>query len=716
MAQMIPVPPAHAFSHHAVSSSTPEDFLIDIVEGSDSDYDAQMHGQMNTRNRRKQSASILTTFHCWKLTKATPKTKDGAPSWKRAELVRMTLPSDELESQVKKQRKAKSLTEMYEALSADQRQQVEVLIQQQRRDETKKYARWEIAAIHRELLNNLRTRIRETTFIRIILCRDDRRKVENTTTDHETFGTGVISNISDLNDLSDSLLKQTETIISQRLPLPKAQTRVKKAVREDVINIIPVSSIDNTHVNVPSMASPPRSARLQSPDTTWGNQAPLWQSPTINIEQDNMLRNQPNHRRPQQGFEVQNNQQLDHVQNALAYMAHINTTTCTQTGGKIYEDQSALLGPWSPRQSQHVVSTFEYNPHAMPTGPNGESVPQVISPHLGPQPSNGKQDYFEQHFTAPLGKVAEPSIARQYHKTNNDKPPLVASHNAMDSELHRTSPNTKIQVSTNEDWPDYNPVLESSTPILPQPQQQNREENHTAERLRREDVLFWRTQAQLSHSRSSSSIGDHSSTLASPEQSSPPTSVSGDGIAPQFQYHERDAHAPVRFGQQLAAHDFLRPKQDGQREQPLKLPQRDQYDHKPPTRRVVSFEDESFEPFDRQPAPRSVPNAHKPSMYSSDNCTRPSAPDPPEPKADYSTYRTQRYQPQQPLELENISILERLNERLDHLELRQAEGATRKAVEAAQKRRELEKKEAYERGVEDAMAWKARSGGFGSFG
>jgi hypothetical protein len=49
------------------------------------------------------------------------------------------------------------------------------------------------------------------------------------------------------------------------------------------------------------------------------------------------------------------------------------------------------------------------------------------------------------------------------------------------------------------------------------------------------------------------------------------------------------------------------------------------------------------------------------------------------------------------------------------MELRQAESATRKAVEAAQKRRELERKEAYERGIEDAMAWKARSGGFGSF-
>jgi hypothetical protein len=60
-------------------------------------------------------------------------------------------------------------------------------------------------------------------------------------------------------------------------------------------------------------------------------------------------------------------------------------------------------------------------------------------------------------------------------------------------------------------------------------------------------------------------------------------------------------------------------------------------------------------------------------------------------------------------------MLERLSERLDHMELRQAESATRRAVEAAQKRREAERKEAYERGIEDAMAWKARSGGFGGF-
>ncbi|KAH0389855.1 hypothetical protein KCU89_g16229, partial [Aureobasidium melanogenum] len=206
-----------------------------------------------------------------------------------------------------------------------------------------------------------------------------------------------------------------------------------------------------------------------------------------------------------------------------------------------------------------------------------------------------------------------------------------------------------------------------------------------------------------------------SSTLASLEESSPPTSVSGDGVAPQFQYHERDAHAPGRFGQQLAAHSFLRPNQDRQQEQPPKMPQRSQTDYKPQTRRTVSFEDEAYGNSDRQHALHPVSNVRDPSVYIPDNYTRLSAPDPPEPKANYSPYQPHRYQPQQSWELDNTSMLERLNERLDHMELRQAEGATRRAVEAAQKRRELEKKEAYERGIEDAMAWKARSGGVGSF-
>lgn len=721
------MPPANVYSQHDARSSdfpcTPDDFLIDIVEGSDSDYDAQLNREINTKRRKKQSAPIIATFHCWKLTKAAPKTKDGAPSWKRAELVQMTLPSDELESQVKKQRKTRSLIEMYEALSADQRQQVEVLIQQQRRDETNKYARWEIAAIHREVLNNLRTRIRETTFIRIILCRDDRRKVEKAAPDHKTTSAGVVSNISDLNDLSNPLPKQTEIKDDQRLPplrrQSKGQDRAKRAINESMIDVMPDFSIGSINaINVPPMASTTPSAGLQRPNPAWSNQAPLWQS--LSIEQENFLQNQSDLRRPQPEPEAQNNQQLNHVQNALAYMANVNSNARTQAGGKAYEEphlQSALPGPWFPRQSPPIVPAFGYDSHAMPNQrPIGESMPQMNPPYLGPPTKNGKQDYFEQQSRALYEVTAEPSMAMQYHYTNDNTPALVASHQAMASEAHRKSPSTKIQVPADADWPDYSPDMEPSPFPSPQAQQQTRHEKHSAERLRREDVLFWRTQTQLSHSRSSSSLDGQSSTLASLEQSSPPTSISGDGVAPQFQYHERDSHAPGRFGQQLATHDFLRPNQDRQREQPLKLPQRGQDYYRSPTRRGVSFEDELFEINDRQHAPRPIMKARDPGRYSPDNYTRPSAPDPPEPKASNSPYHSQRYQPQQSWESDNTSMLERLNERLDHMELRQAEGATRRAVEAAQKRRELEKKEAYERGVEDAMAWKARSGGFGSCG
>ncbi|KAI4736861.1 hypothetical protein E4T50_12655 [Aureobasidium sp. EXF-12298] len=725
MAQRIPVPPANAYSHHAMPSDflcTPDDFLIDIVEGSDSVYNAPLNRQIDTKHRKKQSAPILATFHCWKLTKAAPKTKDGALSWKRAAVVQTTLPSDELESQVKKQLKAKSLIDMYEALSTDQRQQVEVLIQQQRRDETNKHARWEIAAIHREVLNNLRTRIRETTFIRIIWSRDDRRKVEKARPGHETTSASVASNISDLNDLSNSLLEQTNTKRDQGLPPPrrefKGQARARKPIGENVIEVMPDLSIGDTHViSVPSMASPLPSARLQGPSPTWNNQAPLWQSPSTNIEHENMLRNRLDQQRPLPGSEVQNDQH--HVQNALAYMANVNSNVRTQAGGRVFEEpqgQSALHEPWFSQQSPPIVPDFRCDSHTMPIERQFEgSTTQRTPPHLGLQSTNCEQDYFGKQSRNPYEEAVEPSMARQYHHANNNAPVLAASHRATDSEANRASPITKIQAPTDSEWPDYNPEMEPSPLPSPQSQQQTRHAKRSAERLRREDVLFWRTQAQLSCSRSSSSLDDQSSTLASLEESSPPTSVSGDGVAPQFQYHEGDAHAPGRFGQQLAAHSFLRPNQDRQQEQPLKMPQRSQTDYKLQTRRTVSFDDEPYGIHDRQHAPQPVPNARGSSMYTPDNYTRPSAPEPPEPKANYSFYQPQRYQPQQTWELDNTSMLERLNERLDHMELRQAEGATRRAVEAAQKRRELEKKEAYERGIEDAMAWKARPGGVGSF-
>ncbi|CAD0113664.1 unnamed protein product [Aureobasidium uvarum] len=724
MAQSIPVPPTYTYFNYTMPSEYPQDsddFLVNVIEGSDSEYDARLSKKTNSVHRKKHVATIQTTLHCWKLTKAAPKIKDGAPSWKRAERAQMTLPSDELELQAKKQRKARSLTEMYETLSTDQRQQVEVLIQEQRRNEVNKYARWEIAAIHREVLNNLRTRIRETTFIRVILSRDDKRKAEKTATEH---GASVASNISDLNDLSDLSLKQTETGGNQRLP-PKrrefqAQSKAKKAINENVIEVLPDPGIGSAYaVNVPSLGSPLPSDRLRS-HREWSNDAPLWYSPSAGPEHEAMPQNQLNQWRPQQDIELQRTQQGHHVQNALAYITSMNQNARTQVQGQVYEDtctQSTLPEPWLSQQSPLKPRAFGYNPHGIPIQQQFEKIStHETSPHLEPQRASSSQDYFGQQFGNQHEIAAKPSFAGPSQIANNNRPALVTADYTKNPEAYRGPPSTKIQISDDTDWPSYNPNMEQLTPPLPQLQQHLKQVNHSAERLRREDVLFWRTQAQLSHSRSSSSLDDQSSTMASPEQSSPPTSVSGDGMPPHFRYDARNDITPGRFGQQLAAHDFLRPNQTRQQEQIPVLPQRRESEYRPATRRGVSFEDEPFEIPDRQYPPQPVQHTFNPSMYHPDNYTRPSAPDPPEPKVNAPPYHPHRYQPRQHTEPENTSMLERLNERLDHMELRQAEGATRRAVEAAQKRRELERKEAYEKGVEDAMAWKARSGDFGNFG
>ncbi|KAI4724256.1 hypothetical protein E4T49_07996 [Aureobasidium sp. EXF-10728] len=695
------------------------DFLVNVIEGSDSEHDARLAKKIDSKHRKKQVAPIQTTFHCWKLTKAAPKIRDAAPSWKRAERAQMTLPSDELESQVKKQCKARSLIEMYEALSTDQRQQVEVLIQEQRQHEVNKYARWEIAAIHREVLNNLRTRIRETTFIRVILSRDDKRKVEKTATEN---GTGVASNISDLNDLSNLLLKQTEVGGDQRLSQKrreyKAQSKAREAINENVIEVLPNPAIEHAYaISVPPPGSPLPFDDLQD-HRKWTNDASLWHASSARPEYVNMPRNQSNEWRSQQDTGLQQTQQPHHVQNALAYMANTNHSARTPAERQVYEEtqaQSTLHGPWLSQQPPSRPPNFDYNPHGISMQQQPErSSTQEASPNIEPWTINSDRDYFGQQFRRPHEEVAKPPFVGQYQFASNNTPAQVTADYTQAPEAFRRSPSTKIQVSTDSDWPSYNPNMEQSTPPLPQVQHQPKQVNHSAERLRREDVLFWRTQAQLSHSRSSSSLDDQSSTIASPEQSSPPTSISGDGMAPQFRYDEGNDFTPGRFGQQLAAHNFLRPNQNRQQEQRPVSPPRRNSDNRPATRRGVSFEDEPYEIPDRQYAP--PPGPFNSSIYNRDNYTRPSAPDPPEPKADFSPYHPQRYQPQQHTEPENASMLERLNERLDHMELRQAEGATRRAVEAAQKRRELDRKEAYEKGVEDAMAWKARSGGFGNFG
>jgi hypothetical protein len=745
MAQRMTMPPAEAYPYYTMPSEyphDPEDTLIDVVEGSDSDYDHQLGRKADSKNRKKHVAPIQTTFHCWMLTKAASKTRDDVPNWKRAERVQMTLSSDELGSQVKKQLKARSLTEMYEALSTDQRQQVEVLLKEKRRDETNKCACWEIAAIHREVRNNMRTRVRETTFIRVILSREDKRKVESPATERKTTKASVASNISDLNDLSDLLLKPEETSDDQyshtRKKEYKARPKVRKGSSQDVIEVMSVPNIDNAFaINVPPMVIPPPMDQSR-PFSTRSNQALFWQLPSGDHRHEDNAQHRPNQWRPRQAPIPQQHEQLDHVHHALVHITNANSNVRTEGAGKFYEitpPQPISREPWFPQQSPPVPPAFEYTSRDGSTQHHlGGATTYGASPHYEARPTNSEQDYFGRQIEKPYEMVTEPFFAKQPQHAHNIVPAMSPSHYPEDPQARRASPRAKIEVSGDSDWPDYDPTMDQPPLPTPPTQQHNKHGNQGAERSRREDVLFWRTQAQLSHSRSVSSLDDQSSTLASPEQSSPLTSVSGDGIGmnrmwtnePEIRYTERDEPIPGRFGQQLAAHSFLRPNQDKQQKQPPMPPRRSQSDYKPPTNRNVSFRDEPFEIPDLQPPlPYNRPT-HNSSIYTPEPYTRPSAPDPPEPKANlgshhpepkanFGSYNPQRYQPRQLVEVENSSMLERLSERLDHMELRQAETATRRAVEAAQKRREAERKEAYERGIEDAMAWKARSGGFGGY-
>ncbi|KAI4834461.1 hypothetical protein E4T44_08788 [Aureobasidium sp. EXF-8845] len=699
--------PAEAHAHYNVSSDyspIPEDALIDVVEGSESDYDHELGRKTESKNRKKHAAPIQTTFHCWTLTKAVPKSRDDAPNWKRAERVQMTLSSDELGSQVKKQLKARSLTEMYEALSTDQRQQVEVLLKEKRLDETNRYASWEIAAIHREVRNNMKTRIRETTFIRAILSREDKRKPETTVPEPRATKAGASSNISDLNDLSDLLLRPVETNEDQyfhaRTQGSKVRPKVRRDPSEDVVEIVSIPNSESRFaVNVPSVVNPSPSNQVQHYPALI-NQGPFWQPSSANYGHDYIAQHRLNQWQPQQALSAQEAQQLNHVHNALAHMANGNHNASPPTAS------------WFPHPPPSIQRPLEHNLRDKSTQQHlGGVASHVASPHYEPRPTNSERDYFERRVEKPYEAVGEPFFAEQPQHAHESTANKVSSHHPENLQALRTPPSAKINDS---DWPDYDPTTEQPSLPTPQAQQHRTHEKQSVERSRREDVLFWRTQAQLSHSRSASSLDDQSSTLASPEQSSPLTSVSGDGVGPsrrwtnepEPRYDDRDEHLPGRFGQQLAAHNFLRPKQD---KTPM-IPRSKQSDYRPPTGRGVSFQDELF----ARPAPHTR-NSHNPSMYTPDAYARPSAPDPPEPKASFSAYHPQRYQPRQNIELKDTSLLERLSERLDNMELRQAESATRKAVEAAQKRRELERKEAYERGIEDAMAWKARSGGFGSF-
>jgi hypothetical protein len=533
---------------------------------------------------------------------------------------------------------------------------------------------------------------------------------------------GASSNISDLNDVSDLLRRPVEPNDDQYLYARrkefKARPKVKRDSSADVVEVVSIPNSESRFaVNVPPVVTPSPSNQAQHYPALM-NQAPFWQPSSTDHGHEFVAQHQLSQWRPQQALSAQDNQQLSHIHDALAHMARANLNARTVASENVYKTlpQPPSAATWSPQQPLPVQRAFEYDSREGPAHQHlGGVATHVASPHYEPRPTTSEQDYFKQGVEKPYEALVEPLFAKQPQHAHDNMANTISSHHPENLQARRTPLSAKIDDS---DWPDYDPTTEQSSLPTPQAQQHQIHGNQSAERSRREDVLFWRTQAQLSHSRSASSLDDQSSTLASPEQSSPLTSVSGDGInssrrwtnEPEPRYTDRDEYLPGRFGQQLAAHNFLRPKQD---KTPM-LPRSKQSDYRPPTGRGVSFQDEPFEIPDTRPAPHTR-NSHNPSIYTPDAYVRPSAPDPPAPRVDFPIYPPKRYQPRQNIEQEDTSLLERLSERLDNMELRQAESATRKAVEAAHKRRELERKEAYERGIEDAMAWKARSGGFGSF-
>ncbi|TIA52065.1 hypothetical protein D6C79_02214 [Aureobasidium pullulans] len=793
MAQRTPVSHVDTYSSYDMQSHHPRtagDVLVNVVEGSGSENEFQTRSKMEVKHRKKQVAPIQTTFYCWKFTKAAPSKDKDAPNWKRAERVQMTLPSDELAAQVKKQCKTRSLTEMYEALSTDQRQQVEVLVQKKRREETSRYANWEIAAIHRETFNNLRTRVRETTFIRVILRREDSRRVASLPQPPKALDT--ISNISDLNDLSSLRSKQVgsgEDLIFRSDRASFETIPKDRRSREDVIEVVSVPDIFQGP-STPPMPPPVPSALISRQNQAWEDRI---KDPSA-FQEDQELSipyYQPSLWRPQQFSTAQQAQQTKHCsheQGALAYIAGMKQDAYGGIEGQQHDQQRYLsrqpqapnlaVGPrplamqpipqmqWRPgpqryqsypqhsdlngdqyqdydakRQQPHPstqrggLGEFEAIVIQQPTEklrrhqtdqiPPRSSLPGIWSEQLLPAPWNFEHsahgistetppslepqlierqtNYFgpriDNHF-----EVVEPLSTTRPPYMNADAPMPITNHYSEGLENRRETLYND-EAPTQSEWPSYNPVAEEAD--LPvshlQPQQQAKRTNQSAERMRREDILFWRTQAQLSHSRSSSSLDDQPSTLASPEQSTPPTSISGERRPLDRRNTDRPTYdPPEQFGQQLSAHEFLRPSSNRQHEKPSV--NRTQNEYRPQNRRGVSFEDQ-------QPS-----NLYAPSPNHQNAYQRPLAPEPPAPQANYVSQHSSQHSRPQHLETDNASMLERLNERLDHMELRQAEGATRKAVEAVQKRRDLERKEVYDRGVEDAMKWtQPRPSGFGRF-
>ncbi|KAI5207445.1 hypothetical protein E4T39_01989 [Aureobasidium subglaciale] len=692
MAHAIPVPPTHTYSDCNMPPTyqrSAEASLIDVVEDTGTGQEHRRSRNPDAKHRNQRIELVQTTFHCWKLTKAAQKSKDGAPNWKRAERVQMSLPSDELEAQAKRQRKTKSLTEAYEALSGDQRKQVEVLVQEKRRDETESFASWDIAAIHRETINNLRTRVRETAFIRVILTREDKRRVENKALANRAAKVNATSDISDLDNPSRSSHIRTQLEEQQNLSSQRGVMRNGSKVRRVTDDVVEVMSVVDLNSNIDMSNGP-------SPNI-WRDQVLDWDVPS----QDQSQRHTPNYRPApwpmQQAIPPQQVEQSCQVKDALTYMS-----------GPMLPD------PWLSERTLPGLNIPEQRFINSP-------VRQYSTQATRHEPATCQE--LRDHFGHDDQKSCEKQPLLDMQPRRMSDASMSDHHYAKNLEAYGNAPPTSSQTPIDSDWPDYNPARDQAANPSPQ---QAKQQSQNAERVRREDILFWRTQAHLSHSRSSSSLDDQSSTLASPQVSSPPTSISGDRLPLNRRYTDKPVYDNVirygekddteHFGHKLAAHDFLRPNQ----EHVPATTQWHQEDYRIPgwhgsgPGQDLSPRNYTREQLDENVTPPTT-HGHSSRAYIPDTYERPYVPEPPERKPIAVPLHSRQYQPQH-AGSESTSMLQRLNERLDHMELRHAEGATRQAVEAAQKRRNLERKEAYERGVEDAMAWKqTRPVEFGGF-
>ncbi|KEQ94327.1 hypothetical protein AUEXF2481DRAFT_5819 [Aureobasidium subglaciale EXF-2481] len=720
MAQAIPIPPTHTYSDYEMPPTyrrSAEVLLVDVVEGTGTGHEHRRSRNPDAKHHSLRNQLIQTTFHCWKLTKAVQKTKHGAPSWKRAERIQMTLPSDELEAQAKRQRKTKSLTEAYEALSGDQRKQVEVLVQEKRRDEPEDFASWEIAAIHRETVNNLRTRVRETAFIRVILTREDKRRAESKAVESRVTNISASSDISDLDNpirLSHPRIQLEE---QQDLSPQVVATRKGAKTRRSTDDVVEILSDPSSNIDTSLGPFTPSMDYTPSPKI-WEGQVLGWDVPSQDQTQRHTLDYQQVPWRMQQAIQPQQVEQSRQVKDTLTYMSDVSNNAFAQTKG-IYTG-STQRPPILPEP------LFQERPPPGLCIPKqrfiNSSVRQYPTKATRHEPSTCQEprDYFGNHVPKPYEKQSffETQSRRMNEASTSDY------HCVKNLGADGDAPPTDGQITADSDWPDYNPAREQVVNPLPQ---QAKQETQNAERIRREDILFWRTQAHLSHSRSSSSLDDQSSILASPQLSSPPTSISGDRVPLTRRYTDKPVYGnvlrngegndPGRFGQQLAAQGSLRPNQ----EHISVTTQWHQKDHKVPAwHEFDPEEDLSLRMSTReQPNQHMMPPTrldHNSGAYIPDIHQRPYVPEPPEPKPNAVLFHSRQYQQPQDAESENTSMLQRLSERLDHMKLRHAEDATRQAAEAARKRRDLERKEAYEQGVEDAMGWKQkRPGTFGGY-